>query len=186
MFVCTIPHMDVCTYVSVYAREKKMMKAKINVCMFGGRRICLSFLPWHGRSTGSLWSQAYVKHSLSSCVSLARARTLNFSWCRHTSNGTGSGAAVFVGRWKCLPIFYRGLMCMCCVCVCTHTHTHCMWGTRMWARVSGRDTWRARKKCRCTVVIVYIYTVRCAKYTCIYIYAGRQVEVWTNCLFVFF
>jgi len=35
------------------------------------------------------------------------------------------------GRWKCLPIFDRGLMCMCCVCVCTHTHTHCMWGTRM-------------------------------------------------------
>ena len=32
---------------------------------------------------------------------------------------------------KCLPHFYRGLMCMCCVCVCTHTHTHCMWGTRM-------------------------------------------------------
>jgi len=31
-----------------------------------------------------------------------------------------------VGRGKCLPIFYRGLMCMCCVCVCTHTHTHCM------------------------------------------------------------
>ena len=27
------------------------------------------------------------------------------------------------GRWKCLPIFYRGLMCMCCVCVCAHTHT---------------------------------------------------------------
>ena len=32
---------------------------------------------------------------------------------------------------KCLPIFYRGLMCMCCGRVCTHTHTHCMWGTRM-------------------------------------------------------
>ena len=31
------------------------------------------------------------------------------------------------GRWKCLPFFYRGLMCMCCACVCTHTHTHCMW-----------------------------------------------------------
>ena len=30
----------------------------------------------------------------------------------------------FVGRWKCLPIFYRGLMCMCCVwCVYAHTHT---------------------------------------------------------------
>jgi len=27
------------------------------------------------------------------------------------------------GHGKCLPIFYRGLMCMCCVCVCTHTHT---------------------------------------------------------------
>jgi len=26
------------------------------------------------------------------------------------------------GHGKCLPIFYRGLMCMCCVCVCTHTH----------------------------------------------------------------
>jgi len=35
------------------------------------------------------------------------------------------------GRGRCLPIFYRGLMCMCCVCVCTHTHTHCMWGTPM-------------------------------------------------------
>jgi len=35
------------------------------------------------------------------------------------------------GHVKCLPVFYRGLMCMCCVCVCTHTHTHCMWGTRM-------------------------------------------------------
>jgi len=74
-----------------------------------------------------------------------------------------------LGRWKCLPIFYRGLMCTCCVCVCTHPHTHCMFGTLMWARVSGRNTWRARKKSRCTVVIVYIYTVRCTKYTCIYI-----------------
>jgi len=36
-----------------------------------------------------------------------------------------------LGRGKCLPIFYRGLMCMCCVCVCTHTHTRYMWGTRM-------------------------------------------------------
>jgi len=35
------------------------------------------------------------------------------------------------GHGKCLPIFFRGLMCMCCVCECTHTHTHCMWGTRM-------------------------------------------------------
>jgi len=35
------------------------------------------------------------------------------------------------GHGNCLPIFYRGLICMCCVCVCTHTHTHCMWGTRM-------------------------------------------------------
>jgi len=35
------------------------------------------------------------------------------------------------GRWKCLPIFYKELMCMCCVCVCTHTHAHCMWVTRM-------------------------------------------------------
>jgi len=31
-----------------------------------------------------------------------------------------------IGHGKCLPIFYRVLMCMCCVCVCTHTHTHCM------------------------------------------------------------
>ena len=29
----------------------------------------------------------------------------------------------FVGQWTCLPIFYRGLMCMCCVCVHMHTHT---------------------------------------------------------------
>ena len=28
-----------------------------------------------------------------------------------------------LGRRKCLPIFYRGLMCMCCVCVHAHTHT---------------------------------------------------------------
>jgi len=35
------------------------------------------------------------------------------------------------GHGKCLPVFYRGLLCMCCVCVCTHTHTHCMLGTRM-------------------------------------------------------
>ena len=27
------------------------------------------------------------------------------------------------GRWKCLPIFYRGLMCMCCACVCTFSST---------------------------------------------------------------
>jgi len=40
------------------------------------------------------------------------------------------------GHGKCLPTFYRGLMCMCYVCVYTHTHTHCMWGTRMLARVS--------------------------------------------------
>jgi len=25
------------------------------------------------------------------------------------------------GRGKCLPIFYRGLMCMCCVCVWAST-----------------------------------------------------------------
>jgi len=25
---------------------------------------------------------------------------------------------------KCLPIFYRGLMCMCCVCVCVRKRTH--------------------------------------------------------------
>jgi len=35
------------------------------------------------------------------------------------------------GHGRCLPIFYRGLVCMCCVGVCTHTHTHCMWVTRM-------------------------------------------------------
>jgi len=30
------------------------------------------------------------------------------------------------GHGKCLPIFYRGLMCMCCVCVIrTRTHTAC-------------------------------------------------------------
>jgi len=82
------------------------------------------------------------------------------------------------GQWKCLPIFYRGLMCMCCVCVCMHTHTHCMWGTRTWARVSARDTWRAWKKSRCTVVIAYIFTVRCTKYTCIYICCatGRSLD----------
>ena len=28
------------------------------------------------------------------------------------------------GHGKCLPIFYRGLMCMCCVCVCVRTRTH--------------------------------------------------------------
>jgi len=72
------------------------------------------------------------------------------------------------GHGKCLPIFYRELMCMCCMRVCMHTHTYCMWGIRMWAQVSGRDTWRARKKSRCTVVIVHIYTVRCTKYTCMY------------------
>jgi len=77
------------------------------------------------------------------------------------------------GHWKCLPIFYRGLMCMSCVCVCTHTHTHCMWGTQMWARLSGRDTWRARKKSRCFVMMTHIYTVQCTKYTRIYICWAR-------------
>jgi len=83
-----------------------------------------------------------------------------------------------VGRGKCLHFFYRGLMCMCCVCVRTHPHTHCTWGIRMWARVLGRDIWRARKKSRCTVAIVYIYTVRCTKYTCIYICwaTGRSLD----------
>ena len=42
-----------------------------------------------------------------------------------------SGVRDSFGRWKCLLIFYRGLMCICCVCVCTHTHTHCMWGIQM-------------------------------------------------------
>jgi len=60
------------------------------------------------------------------------------------------------GRGKCFPIFYTGLMCMCCVCVRTHMHTHCMWGTRKWAQVSEQDTWRARKKSRCTVAIAYV------------------------------
>ena len=44
--------------------------------------------------------------------------------------------------------------------------------------VPARDTWRARKTSRCTVVIVYIYTVRCTKYTCIYICwaTGRSLD----------
>ena len=47
----------------------------------------------------------------------------------------------------------------------------CVW-------VSGQDTWRGRRKSRCTVVIVYIYTVRCTKYTCIYICCatGRSLD----------
>ena len=28
------------------------------------------------------------------------------------------------GHGKCLPIFYRGLMCMCRVCVCVYAHAH--------------------------------------------------------------
>ena len=32
------------------------------------------------------------------------------------------------------------------------------------------SSWRARKKSRCTGVIVYICTVQCTKYTCVYIY----------------
>ena len=79
---------------------------------------------------------------------------------------------------ECLPIFYRGLMCMCCVCVCTHTHTHCMRGTQMWAQVSGRDTWRAQNKSRCIVVMVYTSTMQCTKYTFIYICwaTGRNLD----------
>jgi len=65
------------------------------------------------------------------------------------------------GRGKCLPIFFRGLMCMYCVCVCTCAHTLWMWGTQMWAQAWGRNTWRAWKKSRCTVAIVNIYTVQC-------------------------
>ena len=80
------------------------------------------------------------------------------------------------GRGKCLPMFYRGLMCMCCVCVCAHTRIYCMWVIRMCARVSGRDTWRVRKKSRCTEAIVYIYTVQCTKYTCIYNLVGCRYK----------
>ena len=101
--------------------------------------------------------------------------------CRRGVRGVFSAGvrlALSFVHGKCLPIFYRGLMCMCCVCVRTLMHTHCMWGTRMWAPVSGRDTWRARQKYRCTVVIVYIYTVRCTKYTCMYICwaTGRSLD----------
>ena len=93
------------------------------------------------------------------------------------------------GHGKWLPIFYRGLMCMCCVSVCTQTHT-LMWGKWMWTLVLGQDTWRVWKKSRCTVVIVYIYTMRTwwcgVRNTHVYIYAGLQVKVCTNCPFVFF
>jgi len=64
-----------------------------------------------------------------------------------------------------------------CVCVRTHTHTTC--GVlRCEPGVSGRDTWRARKKFRYTIVIVYIYTVRFTKYTFIYICwaTGRSLD----------
>ena len=52
----------------------------------------------------------------------------------------------------------------------------------MWARVSGRDTWRARKNSRCTVVVVYIYSVRCTKYTCIYLCWAADMNHLFTCL----
>jgi len=54
--------------------------------------------------------------------------------CRRGVRGffsAGVRLALSFVHGKCLPIFYRGLMCMCCVCVRSLMHTHCMWGTRM-------------------------------------------------------
>ena len=55
-----------------------------------------------------------------------------------------------------------------------------MWGTRMWAQVSGRDTWSARKKSRCTVAIAYKYALHCTKYTskCICWATGRGLSTF--------
>ena len=49
-----------------------------------------------------------------------------------------SSASDSFGQWKCLPIFYRGLMCMCCVCVCVRTHTHTACGV-LACEPGGRD-----------------------------------------------
>jgi len=104
--------------------------------------------------------------------------------------GVEAGFSQLVYRWRSFPawgicsgegsvspFFSRG-WCVCVVCVCIRTH--CMWGTRMWAQVLRQDTWRARKKSRCTVAIAYIFTVQCTnlKSTCIYICCatGRSLD----------
>jgi len=117
---------------------------------------------------------AYVEEGWAGVFQLVYCWWLFPAWRIRLPVGDGSVSLFFTGGW---------LMCMCFVCVCTHTHTHCMWGPWMWARVSGRDTWGARKKSICTVVIVYIYTVRCTKYTCIYICwaTGRNLDYLPFC-----
>jgi len=78
---------------------------------------------------------------------------------------------------ECLPIFYRELMCMCCACVYAHAHTLHVGYLDMSPGVGMRHL-ESPEECRCTVVIVYIYTVRCTKYTCIYICwtTGRSLD----------
>jgi len=89
-------------------------------------------------------------------------------------------------RWRCLKIFVGTLMCMCCVHVCTHTHTHTacrVTSARMWAEVSGRNTWRARRRkiLRCTAALLYmqavfVYEVHIHIYRW---YAGLHIDLWT-------
>ena len=81
------------------------------------------------------------------------------------------------------PHFLQGVdVYVLCVCVYAHTHTLHVGYSAVSPGVGTRHL-ESPEEIQCTVVIVYIYTVRC---TNLYLYAGLQVEVCTNCLFVFF
>ena len=77
------------------------------------------------------------------------------------------------GHGKCLPIFYRGLMCMCCVCVYAHARTLHVGYSDVSPGVRTRHL-ESPEEIQMYLVIVYIYTVQCTKYTCICI-------CWATC-----
>jgi len=84
---------------------------------------------------GVIFSLRMYAQKLFSALFTGVLNTTACSCRRGVSGGFPAGLRLaFVSSVRdsfCLPIFYRGLMCMRCECVCTHTHTHCMWGTRM-------------------------------------------------------
>ena len=87
----------------------------------------------------------------------------------------------FVWARAVSPHFLQGVH----VYVCIHIHTHTACGVFGCEPRFGQDDWIARKKSRCTVAIAYhaVYKVHTYTYIC---WVTPEVEVWTDCLFVFF
>jgi len=85
------------------------------------------------------------------------------------------------GRGKCLPIFYRGLMCICCVRVHAHAHTLHVGYSDVSPVVGKRHLENPEE-----IQMYCSDSIPCSvRSTHAYIYAGIQIEVWTNCLFFF-